>query len=107
MARIALISIYASDFRLLACDINWNKEALMSQFHWGLRDDVKDLLLFMPNPQTLNEAIIQAVKCDNWLSQRRQDQRFNVVMINVLGTHQNTVIHTLLLQQLFQVYILE
>jgi hypothetical protein len=26
-------SIYALDFRLLACDINWDKEALMSQFH--------------------------------------------------------------------------
>jgi hypothetical protein len=25
--------------------------------------------------QTLNEAIIQAVKCDNWLFQRHQDQR--------------------------------
>jgi hypothetical protein len=47
----------------------------MSQFHWGLRDDVKDLLLFLPDPRTLNEAISQAVKCDNRLFQRRQDQR--------------------------------
>jgi hypothetical protein len=31
-ARPALV--YASDFKLLACDINWNKEALMDQFHW-------------------------------------------------------------------------
>jgi hypothetical protein len=29
-------SVYASDFRLLACNINWNKEALMNHFHWGL-----------------------------------------------------------------------
>jgi hypothetical protein len=48
-------SVYMSDFRLLACDINWDKEVLMSQFHWRLRDDVKDLLLSMPNLQTLNE----------------------------------------------------
>jgi hypothetical protein len=67
-------SIYASNFKLLACDINWNKEALMSQFHWGLQDDVKDLLLSMSDPQTLDEAISQAVKCDNQLFQRRQDQ---------------------------------
>jgi hypothetical protein len=26
-------SVYASDFKLLACDINWDEEALMSQFH--------------------------------------------------------------------------
>jgi hypothetical protein len=28
-----LASVYASDFILLACDINWDKEALMSQYH--------------------------------------------------------------------------
>lgn len=69
------VSVYASDFRQLACDINWDEEALMSQFYWGLRDDVKDLLLSLPDPRTLNEAISQAVKCDNRLFQRRQDQR--------------------------------
>ena len=47
----------------------------MSQFYWGLKDDVKDLLLSLPDLQTLNEAISQAVKCDNRLFQRRQDQR--------------------------------
>ena len=26
-------SVYASDFRQLACDINWGEEALISQFH--------------------------------------------------------------------------
>jgi hypothetical protein len=46
----------------------------MNQFHWGLRDDVKDLLLSMPDPQTLNEAISQAMKYDNRLFQRLQDQ---------------------------------
>ena len=50
-------SIYASDFRQLACDINWDEEALMSQLYWGLRDDVKDLLLSLFDPQMLNEAI--------------------------------------------------
>jgi hypothetical protein len=69
------VSIYALDFRLLAFDINWDEEALMSQFHWGLRDNVKDLLLSMLNPQILNEAISRAVRCDNRLFQRRQDQR--------------------------------
>jgi hypothetical protein len=68
-------SVYASEFRQVACDINWDEAALMSQFHWGLQDDVKDLLLSLPDPQNLNEAISQAVKCDNRLFQRRQDQR--------------------------------
>ena len=68
-------SLYASEFRQLVCDINWGEEALMSQFQWGLTDDVKYLLLSLPDPQTLNEAISQAVKCDNRLFQRRQDRR--------------------------------
>ena len=68
-------SVYASDFRQLASDINWDEEALMSQFYWDLRDDVKDLLLSLPDPRTINEAISQAVRCDNRLFQRRQDQR--------------------------------
>jgi hypothetical protein len=63
-------SIYTTHFRLLTCDINWDEEALMSQFHWDLRDDVKDLLLSMSDLQTLNKAISEAVKCDNWLFQR-------------------------------------
>ena len=67
-------STYASDFRQLTCDINWDEAALMSQFYWGLKDIVKDLLLSLHDPQTLNEEISQAVKCDNRLFQRHQDQ---------------------------------
>jgi hypothetical protein len=69
-----LESVYASDFKLFSCDINWDEEALMNQFHWRLQDNVKDLLLSILDLQTLNEAISQAMKCDNRLFQRRQDQ---------------------------------
>ena len=68
-------SVYASDFRQLAADINWGEEAFMCQFHRGLKDNVKDLLLNLPNLCTLDEAISQAVKCDNPLFERYQDQR--------------------------------
>ena len=69
------VSIYASEYRQLAADINWDEQALMDQFYRGLRDDVKDLLLNFPDPCTLDEAISQAVKCDNRLFQRYQDRR--------------------------------
>ena len=53
---------YAADFRLLACDIPWDEEALMDQFHQDLRNDVKDLLLtFHDDPKSLSEAISRAV----------------------------------------------
>jgi hypothetical protein len=68
-------SVYTLDFWLLACDIKWTEEAFMSQFYWRLWDDVKDLLLSMPDPQTPNEAISQVMKCGNRLFQRHQDLR--------------------------------
>ena len=68
-------SDYASEFRQLACNINWDEPALISQFYSGLQDGVKDLLLTLSNPLTLDEAINQAVKCDNRLFERRQNKR--------------------------------
>ena len=68
-------STYASEFRQLSCDLAWNDEALISQFRTGLRSDVKDLLLTLPDPDTLTEAIAQAVRCDNRLFERRSEGR--------------------------------
>ncbi|KAH7422150.1 hypothetical protein KP509_13G093300 [Ceratopteris richardii] len=50
-----LASFYASEFRQLICDLTWHEDYFISQFRWGLRDDVKDLLLTMPEPLTLEE----------------------------------------------------
>ncbi|KAH7405600.1 hypothetical protein KP509_15G077200 [Ceratopteris richardii] len=43
-----LASTYASEFREFICDLTWHEDYFISQFRWGLRDDVKDLLLTMP-----------------------------------------------------------
>ena len=58
-------SIYAAEFRQLVCDVDWNKNDFISQFWCNLRDDVKDLLLTMPQVSTLSEVISQAIVCDN------------------------------------------
>ena len=73
--RLRAASVYAAEFRQLACDVDWDDKALISAFRWGLRDDVKDLLLNLPDPTTLSEAITQAVRCDNRLFERRQERR--------------------------------
>ena len=67
-------SNYASEFWQLAYDINWDESVLISQFYSGLQDGVKDLLLTLPDPSILDEAINQAMKCDNHLFERRQDK---------------------------------
>jgi hypothetical protein len=73
-------STYAADFRLLACDIPRDEEALIDQFRQGLRNNVKDLLLTFHDPKSLTEAISRAVRCDNRLlercSKRQQTFRF-------------------------------
>jgi hypothetical protein len=69
-------SAYAADFRLLASDIPWDEQALMEQFRYGLRNDVKDLLLTFPeDPKSLTEAISRAVRCDNRLFERRSERQ--------------------------------
>lgn len=68
-------STYAAEFRQLSSDLGWNQEALIAQFRSGLRDDVKDLMLTLPDPTTLNEVITQAVRCDARLFERKLERR--------------------------------
>jgi hypothetical protein len=49
--------VYASEFKQLACDINWGEAALIDQFRCGLCDDVQDLLLTLTDPSSFSEAI--------------------------------------------------
>jgi hypothetical protein len=70
-----LAIVYASEFRQLACDINWGKAALIDQFRCGLCDDVQDLLLTLTNLSSFSEAITQAILCNNRLFERRQEKK--------------------------------
>jgi hypothetical protein len=44
-------------------------------FRWGLCDDIKTLLLNLPKPTTLSEAITEAIDYDNRLFEQRQERR--------------------------------
>ena len=68
-------SAYVAEFQQIACDLDWNDTALITMFRWGLRDDIKTLLLNLPKPTTLSEAITQAIECDNRLFEQRQERR--------------------------------
>ncbi len=69
------VSVYASEFRQLACDVQWDGQALCDHFRRGLRSDIKNLMLNFPEPTSLSEAISQAVTCDNRLFELRQEER--------------------------------
>lgn len=68
-------AIYAAEFQQLTCDLDWNDKAFMTRFRYGLRDDVKNLLITMPKADTLEELISQAIICDNRLFELRQERR--------------------------------
>ena len=68
-------AIYAAEFQQLTCDLDWNDKAYMTRFRYGLRDDVKNLLITMPKVDTLEELISQAIICDNRLFELRQERR--------------------------------
>ena len=60
-------SVYASEFRQIACDVSWDDQALCNHFRCGLQNDVKTLLLNFPEPTLLSQVISQAIQCDNRL----------------------------------------
>jgi hypothetical protein len=67
--------VYASEFKQLACGVNWGEAALIDQFRSGLRDDVQDLLLTLADLSSFSEAMTQAIRCDNRLFERRQEKK--------------------------------
>jgi hypothetical protein len=46
-------AIYAVEFQQLTYDLEWNDKAVINCFLYGLKDDVKDLLIIMPTVETL------------------------------------------------------
>jgi hypothetical protein len=72
-------SSYASEFRQLACELEWGDHTLRDQFRRGLRSDVKNLLISISKQTSLSEAITQAVRCDNRLFEFHQEERLSRV----------------------------
>lgn len=64
-------SIYLTKFWQLMCNFNWNEKSCINQLHWGLWDDLNDLMFTMPKVNALSEFIIQVVACDNWLFEKQ------------------------------------
>jgi hypothetical protein len=68
------VAIYAAEFQQLTCDLEWDDKAFINRFQYGLKDDVKDLLINMPKVETLQEFITQAITCNDWLFKRHQEK---------------------------------
>mgnify|MGYP007129903615 CR=1 FL=1 len=69
------MSVYASKFKQLTCDVRWDDQALCDHFCRGLRSDVKNLLLNFSETISLSQAIKQAVNCYNHFFELRQEEK--------------------------------
>ncbi|KAH9269328.1 hypothetical protein BASA83_008693, partial [Batrachochytrium salamandrivorans] len=58
-------------------DIEWNDSALRSQFYHGLSSEIKDALVHFDNPSSVSAAMDMAIRIDNRLFERRQEQRLS------------------------------
>ncbi|OMJ23595.1 Retrotransposon-derived protein PEG10 [Smittium culicis] len=68
------VSMYASEFRRLLMDLDWNESALVSQFAEGLSDKVLDTLALFETPTDLEGYINAAITVDARLTRRREDK---------------------------------
>lgn len=69
------VSAYASEVQLLLADAAWDEAASCFAFEQGLNDDVRDLLVTMPEAADLNGLIENAVKAGNRIYRRSLDKR--------------------------------
>jgi hypothetical protein len=64
------VAEYAASFRQYALDVQWGQPVLAQRFKRGLRDDIQDLLLTVPELYTLPEVINAAIKCEIRINER-------------------------------------
>lgn len=68
------VTDYAIEFRTLAEESEWNDKALVTAFHHGLSDALKDGLASIGCPRELEPLIAHAVRLDNRMREHRGDQ---------------------------------
>lgn len=67
---------YASDFRRLITDVDWNESAQIHHFRTGLNEDVKDDLARIDrHPETISDFIDLCIRIDNRLYERRHERK--------------------------------
>ena len=69
------INKYMIEFSEHAAYTSWNNVTLYGKFYWGLAERLKDQLLTMDQPHTLDQLKIDALKCDNRYWERRQHEK--------------------------------
>ncbi|OMJ10675.1 Retrotransposon-derived protein PEG10 [Smittium culicis] len=68
------VSMYASEFRRLMMDLDWNESALVSQFSEGLNENILDTLALFQTPSDLEGYINAAITVDTRITRRKEEK---------------------------------
>ena len=75
------VSVYASEFRQLACDVQWDGQALCDHFRRGLRNEIKNLLLNFRSlrhcRKPLHKQLVVKIGCLSFVKRNEQLQGGN------------------------------
>ncbi|KAH9269606.1 hypothetical protein BASA83_008256 [Batrachochytrium salamandrivorans] len=74
--RLRSLELENQTLQQLTADIDWNDSALRSQFYSGLSSEIKDHLVHCETSISLSAAMDQAIRIDNRIVERRQEQQY-------------------------------
>ncbi len=62
---------YAAEFQRIAALMDWDDDALVSQYYWGLNETIKDEIARMDRPEELQDMIDTFINIDSRQWERR------------------------------------
>ncbi len=65
---------YAAEFQRIAALTDWDDDALVSQYYWGLNETIKDEIARMDRPEELQNMIDTSINIDSRQWERRMER---------------------------------
>jgi len=65
---------YAAEFQRIAALTDWDDDALVSQYYWGLNETIKDEIARMDRPEELQDMIDTSINIDSRQWERRMER---------------------------------
>lgn len=65
---------YASDFRRITMEIDWDESTFIHYYRQGLKEEVKDALVYHPIPTNLDDLIELSIRIDERIWERKQER---------------------------------
>lgn len=65
---------YASDFRRITMEINWDESTFIHYYRRGLKEEVKDALVYHPIPTNLDTLVNLSIRLDERIWERKQER---------------------------------